>query len=286
MPFNVDNILLKSFIAVAETGSFSRAGDIVGRSQSAVSLQIKKLEEGLHCELFDRSNRDIRLTEKGEVFLGYARRMIELQWEAYSKINEPEVKGVINLGTPEDFATHYLPNILSSFSKYHPHVQLHVKCDLTLNIVDDFDKGLLDIALVKRDAESVKGGVRVWKEPLIWAAAEQYQMKDTIQLVLSPQPCIYRGRALNALERVRKPCEITYISPSLAGTIAAVKAGMGITVLPLNMLPEGVVPLASKYRLPKLNDSEIALLKRDRISDAGKVLAAHIVHSLEKSAYN
>ncbi len=232
MPFNLDTLLLKSFAAIAETGSFSRAAEIVGRSQSAVSLQIKKLEEGLNCQLFDRSNRDIALTDKGEVFLGYARRMIELRWEAFSRLNEPEVRGEITFGVPEDFATHYLPDILASFAKHHRHVQLHVTCDLTLNLMKAFQKRDLDIILVKRDPESVKGGTKVWREPLVWVAAEYYQMKEPIPLVLSPQPCIYRARALGALDRMRKPWQIAYTSPSLAGTIAAVKAGLGVTVLP------------------------------------------------------
>lgn len=283
MPFNVDTLLLKSFLAIAETGSFSRAAEVVGRSQSAVSLQIKKLEEGLSCKLFDRSNRDIALTEQGEVFLGYARRMIELQWEAFSRLNEPEVRGEITFGVPEDFATHYLPDILASFAKHHPHVQLHVTCDLTLNLMKAFQKGELDIVLVKRDPESVKGGTKVWREPLIWAAAEYYQMKNPIPLILSPQPCIYRARALGALDRMRKPWQIAYTSPSLAGTIAAVKAGLGVTVLPANMVPEGLTPLKGTMKLPHLADSEIALFKGDQLSAAGKVLATHIMKSLEQN---
>ncbi len=284
MPFYIDTLILKTFVSVAETRSFSRAGDIVGRSQSAVSLQIKKLEEGLKVSLFERSSRDVTLTEQGEIFLGYARRMIELQWEAFSRLTEPEVQGEITFGVPEDFATHYLPDILSNFSKHHPHVQLHVVCDLTLNLLQEFQKGHLDIALLKRDPERVKGGTKVWREPLVWAAAEHYQMKEPIPLVLSPQPCIYRARALAALDRVRKPWQIAYTSPSLAGTIAAVKGGLGITVLPSNMVPAGLVSLQSQTKLPKLADSEVALMRRDNLSDAGKVLASHIVSSLEKAA--
>ena len=284
MPFHIDTLLLKSFIAIAETGSFSKAADIVGRTQSAVSLQIKKLEEGLKCSLFDRSNRQVALTEQGEIFLGYARRMIELQWEAYSRLNEPEVKGEISLGTPEDFATHYLPEILANFTKHHPLVQLHVRCDLTLNLLSGFRKGEYDMILVKRDPERVKGGTEVWREPLIWAMADHYQIKLPISLVLSPQPCIYRARALAALDRSRKAWSISYTSPSLAGTIAAVKAGLGITVLPKDMVPEGLSPVRGSIKLPHLADSEIALIKKERLSQAGKVLAEHIVSSLEQSS--
>lgn len=284
MPFHIDTLLLKSFIAIAETGSFSKAADTIGRTQSAVSLQIKKLEEGLKCALFDRSNRQVALTEQGEIFLGYARRIVELQWEAYSRLNEPEVKGEISLGTPEDFATHYLPEILANFTKHHPLVQLHVRCDLTLNLMSGFRKGQYDMILVKRDPERVKGGTKVWREPLIWAAADHYQIKLPIPLVLSPQPCIYRARALAALDRSRKAWNITYTSPSLAGTIAAVKAGLGITVLPKDMVPQGLSAVRGSVKLPHLADSEIALMKKERLSQAGKVLAEHIVSSLEINA--
>lgn len=285
MPFHIDTLLLKTFIAVAETGSFSQAAEMVGRTQSAVSLQIKKMEESLNCVLFERSSRHVVLTEQGEVFLGYARRIIELQWEAYSRLNEPDVKGQINLGTPEDFATHHLPRILASFAKQHPHVQLNVRCDLTLNLMTGFRKGEFDIILVKRDPEKVKGGTKVWREPLVWAAAEHYRLKDDIPLVLSPQPCIYRARALAALDRMRKSWHIAYTSPSLAGTVAAVKAGLGVTVLPATMMPQGLSPIKGPPKLPHLADSEIALMKKDNLSQAGKVLAAHIVSSLEQNIH-
>jgi DNA-binding transcriptional LysR family regulator len=277
MPFYIDSILLKSFIAIAETGSFSRAAEIVGRTQSAVSLQIKKLEEGLNCTLFDRTSRQVTLTEQGNIFLGYARRILELQWEAYSRLNEPDVEGQISLGTPEDFASHYLPNILAAFSRQHPQVQLHVQCDLTLNLMNGFQKGAYDMVLVKRDPEKVKGGTKVWREPLSWVAANGHSLKFPLSLVLSPPPCIYRARALASLDRLRKPWQIVYTSPSLAGTIAAVKAGLGVTVLPANMIPPGLEVLR---KLPHLADSEIALMKKEKLSKPAKMLAEHIMHSL------
>lgn len=283
MPFQLDSITLKSFIAIAETGTFSHAADAVGRTQSALSLQIKKLEDSLGCSLFDRTSRRVTLTEQGEIFLGYAKRIIQLQWEAYSRLKEPDVQGEIRLGTPEDFATHYLPEVLATFRKHHPRVQLNVECDLTLNLIDGLRRGEYDVILVKRDPQRVKGGIKVWREPLVWAAADHWQPEKTLSLVLSPQPCIYRARALAALDRAKKPWNITYTSPSLAGTIAAVKAGLGITILPANMLPAGVHAIRSEMKLPELPDTEIALMKQESLSKTGEVLAEHIMHSLESS---
>lgn len=266
---------------LAETGTFSHAAETVGRTQSALSLQIKKLEESLGCSLFERTSRSVKLTEQGEIFLGYAKQMIALQWEAYSRLKEPDVAGEIRFGTPEDFATHYLPNVLASFRQHHPRIQLNVSCDLTLNLMKGFERGEFDVILVKRDPQSVKGGSKVWREPLVWAAADHYRPEKPLSLVLSPQPCIYRARALAALDRAKKPWHISYTSPSLAGTLAAVKAGLGITVLPANMLPTGIHRVAKEMKLPELADAEIALIKRDGLPKAAEMLAEHIVHSME-----
>lgn len=280
MPFNTDTLTLKSFIAIAENGTFSQAAEIVGRTQSALSLQIKKLEESIGCLLFERTSRSVKLTEEGEIFLNYAKRMIDLQWEVYSRLNEPDAEGEIRFGTPEDFATHYLPDVLATFRHHHPRIQLKVSCDLTLNLIEGFHKSQFDMILVKRDPQKVRGGMKVWREPLVWAAADHYQPEDPLSLVLSPQPCIYRARALAALDKAKKKWHISYTSPSLAGTLAAVRAGLGITVLPANMLPSGIHAIGAAH-LPELVDAEIALLKRGQLSKAGEMLAEHIIHSLE-----
>jgi DNA-binding transcriptional LysR family regulator len=278
MPFNLDNALLKSFIAISETRNFTEAANIVGRSQSALSLQIKNLEAALGCKLFLRSSRRVLLTKEGEVFLGYAQRIMDLQWEAYSKLREPDIEGEIRLATPEDFATHYLPKVLSTFRQHHPRIQLRVECDLTLNLLSGFKQGKYDIALVKRDPAKVKGGIRVWKEPLVWVCADNYAVQKTISLVLSPEPCIYRSRAIAGLNKIKRPWSVSYSSPSLAGSIAAVKAGIGVTVLPSNMVPEGLHVLRN---LPHLPDSEIALMKNRQLSKAGEILVDHIIQSLK-----
>lgn len=281
MSLAVDTLQLKSFVAIAETGSFGQAAATVNRTQSALSLQIKKLEKQLGCTLFDRSGRKVVPTPQGEIFLGYARRIIQLQWEAYSRLREPAMEGEIRFGTPEDFATHYLPEVLASFRQHHPHVQLKVVCDMTLNLMDGFHRGDYDLVLAKRDPQRVEGGTKVWREPLVWAAAADYRPEESLSLVLSPQPCIYRARAVVALNRAKRTWHISYTSPSLAGTLAAVKAGLGVTVLPANMLPEGVPAVRAEFRLPKLADAEIVLMKRDELPKAALVFADHILRSLE-----
>ena len=281
MPFFVDTLQLKSFVAIAETGTFGQAASTVNRTQSALSLQIKKLEQQLGCNLFDRTSRKVSLTPQGEIFLGYAKRIIQLQWEAISRLREPDIEGEIRFGTPEDFATHYLPDVLARFRQHHPRVQLNVKCDLTLNLIEDFHRGESDVILAKRDPQRVKGGTKVWREPLVWAAADGYQPEEPLSLVLSPQPCIYRARALAALDRAKRSWHMSYTSPSLAGTLAAVKAGLGITVLPAHMIPAGIHPIRKETKLPHLADAELALIKTDELSKVAEMFAEHITLSLE-----
>lgn len=280
MPFDVDLLQLKSFVAITETGTFNQAAAAVNRTQPALSLQIKKLEQQLGCRLLVRSSRRVALTPQGEIFLGYARRIIQLQWEAFSRLREPEVEGEIRFGTPEDFATHYLPDVLANFRRHHPRVQLRVECDLTLNLVRGFQRGAFDVILAKRDPQRVRGGSRVWREPLIWVAADGFRADHPLSLVLAPQPCIYRARALAALNRARRAWNICYNSPSLAGTLAAVKARLGVTVLPANMIPQGLHPARKELKLPELADAEIALIKRNELSKAASVFVEHVVHSL------
>ncbi|MFO0958113.1 MAG: LysR family transcriptional regulator [Isosphaeraceae bacterium] len=281
MPFFVDTLQLRSFIAIADSGTFVRAAAAVNRTQPALSLQVKKLEDQLGCALFDRGGRKVVLTPQGEIFLGYARRMIQLQGEAYSRLKEPDVEGEIRFGTPEDFATHYLPDVLARFRQHHPRVRLRVACDLTLNLMEGFHRGDYDVILAKRDPQRVKGGTKVWREPLVWAAADCCPTEEPLSLVLSPQPCIYRARALAALDRAKRSWRLGYTSPSLAGTLAAVKAGLGVTVLPANMIPAGIHPVRAELKLAELADAEIALLKRDDLSKAAQLFADHIIQELE-----
>ena len=160
-------------------------------------------------------------------------------------------------------------------------MQLNVACDLTMNLIGGFHRGDFDLILIKRDPASEMGGIQVWREPLVWAGADHVCLEERLSLVLSPQPCIYRARALAALDSAKRPWHVSYTSPSLAGTLAAVRAGLGISVLPANMLPAGIHPVRVETRLPELADAEIALLKRDNLPRAAEVLAEHIVHSLE-----
>jgi len=297
-PFDLD--LLRTFVAIADNGGFTRAAERVGRTQSTVSLQIKKLEDGLGRRVFDRESGgrggEPRLTLDGEILLNYARQVLRLCDEARSRLMEPGVEGTVRLGTPEDFATVHLPDILARFARAHPRVALEVNCDFTVNLLDGFSKGLYDLVLFKREptggrgrpATGPSGGVGVWREVLVWSASPRLVLaeNEVLPLVLAPMPDVYRKRAIAALEAARRRWRIVYTSPSLAGLQAAVRAGLGVTVLPKEMVPPGFVLLGGdEHRLPALPDTEIVLYRAPgTLARPAELLAEHIVHSLEAEA--
>lgn len=281
----IDPDLLRTFVTVVECGGFSQAAERLLRGQSAVSLQIKRLEERLGVRLLDRNPRHMALTSDGELILDHARRILSLNDELVARIREPELAGVVRLGAPEDFATSHLPDVLARFARSYPRVALEVTCELTLELLDRFQAGGLDIALVKREPSGVTGGIRVWREPLVWVGghAAVAGAADTLPLVVSPRPCVYRKRATDALDARGWPWRIAYTCGSLAGNHAAVRAGLGLTVLPKDMVPADLTVLNDEaLGLPVLADTEIALIEAPQLSPPALRLRDYIVRAMER----
>ncbi|MCB1828265.1 MAG: LysR family transcriptional regulator [Coxiellaceae bacterium] len=261
MSFNA--VTLECFLAVTDTGSFTRAADKVSRTQSAVSQQITKLEQQIGKSLFVR-DKNLTLTSDGEIFLTYARKIIQLNRDAIDRFRQPELEGEVRFGLPEDFASVYLSDVLTEYASSHPRILLNVECDLTLNLFDRFKKNAFDLVLIKMNRpEDFPNGLDVWSEALEWVGNRDFFecYEQPIPLVLSPQPCVYRTRAINALEIINKPWRIVFSSHSYASTIAAVVAGMGVTVLPRNMVPNDLDIIRADNGIPNLDDTHISLLK-------------------------
>lgn len=278
---NLDVDLLRTFAAIAHAGNFTRAAERLMRQQSTVSLQIKRLEDALGHRLLDRSPRAVSLTPEGESVLAYAQRILDLNDEVVALTHEPLMQGVVRLGTPEDFATQHLPDILSRFIQAYPSVALEVTCDLTLNLLEGFRNDKFDIVLVKREQSSGSSGVRVWREPLVWVSGNHDYISSAgpLPLVVSPEPCVYRKRATRALDKARWRWRIAYTCGALAGSLAAVRAGLGIAVLPKEMVPPGLHVIDGRV-LPNLKDSEIALLAAKGLSPPATKLRDHIIRCL------
>lgn len=278
--------LIRAFVTIAEAGGFTRAAERLGRTQSAVSLQVRRLEDRLRVQLFERAPRGISLTAAGEALLPQARRLLRINDEIVAGLEGGDVEGQVRFGAPEDIATNYLSDILADFSRAHPKVSLEVVCDFTLNLQARFEQGALDLALIKREPAGPDVGVRVWREPLVWAAADREVLErgPVLGLLLAPPPDVYRRRALTALEAVGRPYRVAYTSPSLAGLHAALRAGLGVTVLPRDMVPPGIEVLSEAEGLPALPDTEIALIKaRTALPRAAQRLSEAILAALDRS---
>lgn len=279
---SIDTVTLQCFISVAETGSFTKAAERVGRTQSAISQQMTKLENLLGKPLLVRG-KTFALTPEGDIFLGYARQIFALHREAMDRFKEPELEGEVRFGLPENFASVYLSEVLADFSRIHPRILLNIECDLTLNLFDRFKKKEFDLVLVKMNRpEDFPNGLDVWSEPLKWVGdSSLIDAKKPVPLVLSPQPCVYRASAIKTLEDAGRSWRLVFSSPSYAGTVAAVKAGMGITVIPHTMIPDDLEAVDVSL-LPKLADTHVSLLKHRADNAAINTLEGFVLKRLKR----
>ena len=278
---NLDVDLLRAFVTVVETGSFTRAAALLGRTQPAVSLQIRRLEDQLRSPLLDRKGKGVGLTTEGAALLPQARRLLRLNDEIVSTLGDGDLEGEVRFGAPEDIATMHLPGILGAFARSHPRIKLSVTCDYTANLLDQMSRGMLDLALIKREPVGPELGVRVWREPLVWVALDASIVEASpLPLIIAPAPDIYRKRALSALAGAGVAFRASFTSPSLAGQMAALRAGLGVGVLPAAMAPRDLTVLGSP--LPALTDSEIALVSARGAAGPAALLAQEVLRSLER----
>ncbi len=281
---NLDLDLLRAFVAVIETGSFTKAAALLGRTQPAISLQIRRLEGQVRAPLIDRAGKAVSLTIEGAGLMPQARRLLSVNDEIVASLGEGDLEGEVRFGAPEDIATLHLPSILGAFTRSHPRITLAVTADYTANLLDQLSRGLLDLALIKREPIGPELGVRVWREPLVWVARDVAVLEaPPLPLIIAPAPDIYRKRALAALQHADIPFRAAFTSPSLAGQMAALRAGLGVGVLPLAMAPRDLVIMGDP--LPKLADSEIALVTARGAADGpAKLLAQEVLRALERGA--
>lgn len=278
---DIDTQLLRTFVTLAETASFSRTGGLIGRSQSAVSGQLARLEATLGVRLVARDTRNVALTAEGERLLPEARMMVAQADAMLARFRGPEIAGVVRFGSPEDFASAYLPDILGVFAAAHPAVELHVTCQLTLPLIAEYEAGEQDLIVVKQDPGRPYPGARtLWRERLVWVSSAGFRAEARpVPLVLSPAPCVYRARATGTLEAAGWGWLGIYTSPSFAGAVAAVRAGLGAMVMPETMVPQGLVV---QDGWPDLAEAEIALLTPPRAPAAVKALAEFVAEKVRR----
>lgn len=255
---------------VNETGSFSIAAQKLGATQSAVSQQIAKLEQEMGFQLIIR-DKPIQLTKQGKVLLSAAKEMLRIYNESIDEISLPELIGRIDFGVPEDFASVLLKEPLIDFVELHPRINLHIECDLTLNLYERFKKGEFDAVLVKLPSlDDFPFGIEVESERLSWVGVKNFELENIklpLRLVMSPEPCVYRQRAIECLEKNNIEFEVVFSSTSYAGVISAVKAGLGVSVYPQKLINNDD-ELVVVQGLPKLPSIHVSILRRDKKNEA------------------
>ncbi len=279
----LDSELLKTFVAIAETGSFNRAAKSVFRTPSAVSMQMKRLEGVLNAVLFLREGRSISLTKEGESLLIYARRILQLHDEAVAQFICPSMEGTVRIGTPDDFAVRFLPNILTRFSCSHPKVQVEVHSDGTKNLVRMIEEGKLDLTLITCGgaAASKINSTVIFEEPLVWVGKKggSAYAQRPLPLAISDVGCPWRNTALEIMDKLNIEYRIAYSSQNTSGQEAALLADLAIAALPLSYAKTPYRCLGEKEGLPTLGSYQIAYMR----SPGAK---GQIYDDLEKQVYN
>jgi DNA-binding transcriptional LysR family regulator len=275
----LDLDLLRSFVSVVDAGGFTRASERVHRTQSTVSQQIRRLESTLGRPLLERNGKRVIPTAEGERLLSYARRLLALAQEARDVVAQPSPDGVVRLGIPEDFGAYRLTRMLSKFARSRPTLRLDVRSELSVKLAADLERGDLDLALLKRET-GTNGGLGAWPERLHWVTSRSHPLdarRDPVALAVFPQGCLYRNRAIHALEAAGRAWHIAYTSPNFASIQAAVSAGLGVSILPdVGILADHRVLKAKDGFAPVVN-TEQALLAAPNASPAARRLADLLV---------
>jgi len=278
--------LLQTFVAIAEGGSFTDAARRVHRTQSTVSMQIKRLEETLGRPVFVRDGRAVSLTHDGEVLLGHARRILRAHQEALAVFSEPDLEGTVTLGTPDEYAVSLLPAILARFAECQCRVHVEVVCDSTVNLLARLEENTIDFALVTQGYGG-DDGIFLMRDDVVWATSARHcaHEQDPVPLALFQPGCRFRQRAIDALSAAGRSYRLALTSVSLAAIEAAVRAGLAVTVLSRSNVSPGMRILDERDGFPALPENRIELRRSEAArSDVHDCLAEYIVDSFRPQA--
>ncbi|WP_136659655.1 LysR substrate-binding domain-containing protein [Nitratireductor sp. XY-223] len=280
-PLDIDQ--LKTFIAIVDMGSFTRAAEEVNKTQSAVSMQMRRLEERVGKVLFEKDGRINRLTGDGERLLAYARRLVRLNNETLAAFDEEALAGTIRLGTPDDYADRYMPDIIARFAKTNPHVELTITCEPSKDLIEKLNRNELDIALVTHNPK-VRNSIMVRSEPLLWVTsmAHSAHSETPVPLAVGRRDCDWRQLGCAALDSVGREYGILFTSWSSTVVASAVLAGLAVSLLPESALRPGMRILTPADGFPALPPAEIGMIRRPGVPTVlMDAITDHIAASLD-----
>lgn len=277
---NLDVDLLKTFLAIADAGSFTRAAEAVHKTQSAVSMQMKRLEEILGRPLFARDGRASRFTSDGDRLVEYARRIATMNDEAVSAFTRPELTGTLRFGTPDDYADRFLPEILARFARTHPLVTVDVECVSSTELFERTKRGEIDLALVTFGCD-IATDEPLRREPLVWVTSPKHNVHMLDVLPLASPHCEWRKAVLAALDSQKRKFRIAYSSSNSNAINAAVQTGLAVGAVPELCVRPGMRVLTERDGFPPLGTFDIGLVRKPgRPSSAADALARHVTESL------
>jgi DNA-binding transcriptional LysR family regulator len=279
-PLDLDQ--LQSFCAIADCGSFTEAARRVNKTQSAVSMQIKRLEERLGHPLLTRDGRSVSLTQHGEVLYARARKMLRTNAEIMDHFSEGDLAGSIRFGVPDDYAVRLLPVILSSFQRTHPKIAVDVACMASEQLLEGMKAGKYDLIVFTQGTDQNFGEL-FRTEKMFWVASHggRALASEPMPLASGSQTCIWRVDAVEALNRIGKDYRIAYTSSNATAISSAVLSDLAVGFLPESALQPGMRVLGDEHGLPRLGDAQIALMRGSHAyGGIYDVLANHIVQSM------
>jgi DNA-binding transcriptional LysR family regulator len=241
---------------------YTRAGERLGRSQPAMSLQMKRLQDLIGLPLFDKESGEAKLTEAGDVVAGYARRILALNDELLIKLTRRDLRGKLRIGIPNDYADHFLPTLMERFAAEHSDISLDVVCAVSVELLRGLRSGIYDIVIAMTAEGPAQGAFLTWREPLTWVGNDarlNWRGDEPVRVVCYPEGCLYRRQLLSALQREGRRFDIVYTSPSLGGIEAAVSTGFGVTVLAKRIVPARLHCLGTEQQLPALGDVVVGI---------------------------
>ena len=279
----LDLDVLRTFVAIAETGSFTLAASAVFRTPSAVSMQIKKLEDILGVSVFTRDARSVALTQDGEMLLGYARRLLALNREAVAKFVMPDISGVVRLGSPDDYGERVLPGVLRRFAQTHPSIAVDVIIDQSGNLKRRLAERQLDITLFTVCKNVPPEAEVLLTEPIVWGGAKggTAHLRQPLPVSLWEEGCVWRADALDALGREGRDYRVAYMSAHTAGQRAAILADLAVAPLPKSFIGDEIVALGPNEGLPRLSNYNLAMTVAHDASAPVQAAADHIRATFE-----
>ena len=284
---NLPTDLLRAFVTIIDVAGYTRAGEVLGRTQPAISLQMKRLEELVGATLIMHEGRELKLTEQGEALAVYARQLLRLNDEAVAKLKGRSAQGQLRVGLPTDFSVAFLQEAISDFAAENADVTMEIHCDLSRQVLDWLHADELDIAVALLNRDKNPYLVRSWEERPIWAVAKDTNVHKTnpVPLVTHPEGCEYRRRMTAALRPEGRDWRIAYTNPEIGGLQRAVSAGLGVSALTRKTLLPEMRVLTARDGFPALETIRIGLFyKHQRMSGAGLMLVDSLIAHMDEAA--